>query len=181
MRMEAGLDTGPVYLARTTPIGPHENAASLHDRLARLGAEALLEALPGIADGTLTARAQDATLATYAKRIDKRDAIVDWTQPAIALERRVRAFNPWPVCETRCAGETLRIWDAVAIPAADPAPAQVAESRAPGTVIAAGAHGIDVATGEGVLRLLSVQRPGRRAVAAGDLANSLALAGVVLG
>ena len=179
MRMEAGLDTGPVYLRRTTPIGPHENAGSLHDRLAVLGAQALLDALPGIADGTLSAEPQDAAHATYAKRIDKREAVVDWTQSAIALARRVRAFNPWPVCETRCAGETLRIWDAMAMPA-DGA-SDVSTRLVPGTIVAAGATGIDVATGEGVLRLLRVQRPGRRAVTAGDLANSLALAGVVLG
>jgi len=179
MRMEAGLDTGPVYLRRTTPIGPHENADSLHDRLAVLGAQALLDALPGIADGTLSAEPQDAAHATYAKRIDKREAVVDWTQSAIALARRVRAFNPWPVCETRCAGETLRIWDAMAMPA-DGA-SDVSTRLVPGTIVAAGATGIDVATGEGVLRLLRVQRPGRRAVTAGDLANSLALAGVVLG
>jgi len=179
MRMEAGLDTGPVYLRRTTPIGSHENAGSLHDRLAVLGAQALLDALPGIADGTLSAEPQDAAHATYAKRIDKREAVVDWTQSAIALARRVRAFNPWPVCETRCAGETLRIWDAMAMPA-DGA-SDVSTRLVPGTIVAAGATGIDVATGEGVLRLLRVQRPGRRAVTAGDLANSLALAGVVLG
>jgi methionyl-tRNA formyltransferase len=182
MRMEAGLDTGPVYLRRATAIGAHENAGALHDRLAVLGAHALLAALPDIADGTLSAEPQDAAHATYAKRIDKRDALIDWSRSALELERRVRAFNPWPVCETRCAGETLRIWEAIAMPETIAASVSAASSHAvPGIVLTAGAAGIDVATGDGVLRLLRVQRPGRRAIVARDFANSLATAGVVLG
>jgi methionyl-tRNA formyltransferase len=182
MRMEAGLDTGPVYLQRTTPIGAREAAGSLHDRLALLGAQALLEALGGIAGGTLVPRPQDAARATYAKRIDKREAVLDWTQPAIALERRVRAFNPWPVCETQCGGESLRIWDATATAGSGAGAADDAGPRnVPGAVLAAGASGVEVATGEGVLRLLRVQRPGRRPVSAADFANAQPLAGIVLG
>jgi methionyl-tRNA formyltransferase len=184
MRMEAGLDTGPVYLQRATPIGAGETAGSLHDRLSLLGADALLEALPGIAGGTLVPRPQDSARATYAKRIDKREAVLEWSQPAIALERRVRAFNPWPICETRCFGESLRIWEAMMVPeaGAGAAPRAVdAEGRVPGAVVAAGASGIDVATGHGVLRLLRVQRPGKRPVSAADFANAQALTGAVLG
>jgi methionyl-tRNA formyltransferase len=173
MLMEAGLDTGPVYLARATPIGPRETAGELHDRLAVLGAEALMEALPGIAGGSLRAIAQDDAQATYAPRIEKSEARLDWQQPASALERRVRAFNPWPVCETRLAGARLRVWQARAL--SQPAGA------AAGTVVATGREGIDVATGAGTLRLERVQQPGGRPLEAADYARSRALAGAVLG
>jgi methionyl-tRNA formyltransferase len=172
MHMEAGLDTGPVFLRRATPIGPAESAGDLHDRLAELGARALLEALPGIEDRSRVPEAQDAAMASYAPRIEKKEAWIDWTQPATHIERQVRAFNPWPVCATGYAGQTLRIWEARDAP--------VADTGVPGTVLAAGRDGIVVATGRGALRLLRVQMPGRRAVDAGDFANAHALAGAVL-
>jgi methionyl-tRNA formyltransferase len=174
MRMEEGLDTGPVYATRTTEIGRDETAGELHDRLAALGAGALVDALPGIADGTLLAEPQDAARATYATRIEKAEARINWRQPAEAIARRVRAFNPWPVADAGYGEARLRIWRASARPAG-------ADVRAePGTVVAAGADGIDVATGDGLLRVLSLQLPGRRVVAAGDFANSHAIAGVRL-
>src|SRR6185295_16542305 len=154
-----------VYLRRAMAIEAQDNAGALHDRLAALGADALLAALPGIADGTLSPEPQDAARAVYAKRMDKRDALIDWSHSALELERRVRAFNPWPVCETRCAGETLRIWEAIVMPEPTAGSVPGASSHAvPGTVLAAGAAGLDVATGGGVLRLVRVQRPGRRAI-----------------
>jgi methionyl-tRNA formyltransferase len=173
MRMEIGLDTGPVYLERATPIDRSESAGELHDRLARLGADALLEAVPGIADGSLAPTPQNSGQATHAPRIEKQEALVDWTHSAGRIERQVRAFNPWPVCETRFESASLRIWEARAAPAAAASP--------PGTVLAAGRDGVDVATGAGVLRLLRVQMPGRRPVSGGDFANAHALAGRVLG
>ena len=172
MHMDAGLDTGPVYLRRAIPIERSDTAGSLHDRLATLGAQALLEALPAIADGSLRAVPQDSGAATYAKRIDKCEARLDWTRSAPQLELQVRAFNPWPVCETRWAGHTLRIWEARAVSQ----PVQAA----PGTVLAAGRDGIDVAAGEGVLRVLRLQRAGKTVVSAGDFANAHPLAGAVL-
>jgi methionyl-tRNA formyltransferase len=174
MRMEAGLDTGPVYHRVHTPIGPRETAADLHDRLARLGAGALLDALPGIADGTLAAEPQMEDQVTYAHKLSKDEAMIDWHQPAEIIERAVRAFNPWPVAQTRLDTETLRIWEAEADP----------DSRVtdrPGTVISAGKTGIAVATGQGILRILRLQPSGKRAMGAMDYLNARSLDGVLLG
>jgi methionyl-tRNA formyltransferase len=174
MRMEAGLDTGPVYHRVHTPIGPRETAADLHDRLARLGAGALLDALPGIADGTLAAEPQMEDQVTYAHKLTKDEAMIDWHQPAEVIERAVRAFNPWPVAQTRLDTEILRIWEAEADP----------DSRVtdrPGTVISAGKTGIAVATGQGILRILRLQPSGKRAMGAMDYLNARSLDGVLLG
>jgi methionyl-tRNA formyltransferase len=172
MQMEAGLDTGPMLLVRRLPIAPDETGGSLHDRLAVLGAEALTAALPGIESGTLHPRIQDDALATYAKKLQKAEASIDWTLPALAIERQVRAFNPWPVAETRLDGEALRIWRARAIEG---------EDGTPGAVVAASREGIDIATGAGRLRILELQPPGRRAMSARDFLNARDLSGAVLG
>jgi len=170
MRMTAGLDRGPVYGQRALPIGPRETAGELHDRLAAVGAGLLIDTLPGILAGTLQAAAQDESGACYAPRIGKAEAVLDWTRPAIELERRVRAFNPWPVAETRTsAGERLRIWLAEAQAASHPA--------APGTILATAASGIEVATGDGTLRLTAVQPPGSRVMSAGAYLAAHPLAG----
>jgi methionyl-tRNA formyltransferase len=173
MRMEAGLDTGPVFLARETPIGPRETGGQLHDRLAVIGAEALLSALPGIADGSLSPQLQDDGCATYARKIEKSEGLIDWHAPAVEIDRKIRAFNPWPVAYTRHGGDVLRVWES------EPLPGTAA--GAPGTVFNASRDGIDVVTGNGLLRLVRLQPPGKRAMSAGDFLNARSLDGAVLG
>jgi methionyl-tRNA formyltransferase len=158
MRMEAGLDTGPVYAAHATPIEARETAATLHERLATIAAGLLAETLPLILSGALEPVPQRAELATIAPKIAKADAILDWRRCAIRLERQVRAFNPWPVAEGRLTdARRLRIWDAVALHGS-----QV--GTRPGAILNASASGIDVATGAGVLRLTRIQPPSGRAM-----------------
>lgn len=173
MQMDAGLDTGPVWLSREIPILPTDTGGSLHERLAALGAEALLEALPAIAGGHARPVPQPEAGASYAAKLEKREALIDWRKPAGDLERMVRAFNPWPVAETRYGGQQLRIWEAGAV-AGPP-------GQQPGKVLGWDRDGIQVATGNGVLRLRRVQLPGRRAVSGSEFANAHALAGVSLG
>jgi methionyl-tRNA formyltransferase len=155
MQIVRELDAGPVYAQRSLPIGSREIAGGLHDRLAELGAALLAATLPQILDGDLEAVPQREDLVTYAPKIAKSDAPLDWHAAAYELERRVRAFNPWPVAEARLSdGRRLRVWQAEAL--ADDS------AVAPGTIVAAGAAGIDVATGDGVLRLTRVQPPSAR-------------------
>ena len=173
MGMEAGLDTGPVYHRVETPLDPHETGGSLHDRLATLGAQALIDALPGIADGSRLPEPQDDTQATYAHKLSKDEARIDWTQPAEAIERQVRAFNPWPVAQTDLDGASLRIWDALADPVATQSP--------PGTVVATDKSGIAVATGQGILRLTRLQPAGKKPMSAADYLNARHLDGARFG
>jgi methionyl-tRNA formyltransferase len=176
MRMTAGLDTGPVYAARTTPIGSSETAGELHDRLALLAATMLREVLPDVLDGRLVPQPQRDDLATHAPKITKADGEIDWTSSALELERRVRAFNPWPIAETSVAGGSrLRVWRAEALAAEAPADAP------PGAMLAAKGAGIDVATGRGVLRMLEVQEPGGRPMTAAAYLAGRSLAGTRFG
>jgi methionyl-tRNA formyltransferase len=171
MQMDAGLDTGPVHLERSTPIDAQETAGALHDRLAALAAEALLAALPSILAGTSVAVPQQSALATVAPKIAKTEALLDWHEPAAVLERRVRAFNPWPVAEAKLSdGRRLRVFEAMAVAAAPAAP--------PGTIVAAGRAGIDVAAGEGVLRLRRIQPPSGRTMDVEAYLAAHALTGV---
>jgi methionyl-tRNA formyltransferase len=172
MRMTPGLDCGPVYSRRATPIGARETAGQLSERLAAMGGELLIEALPGILASNLEPEAQDEARATHAPKIRKADAVLDWSLSAVELERRVRAFNPWPVAETRFAdGERLRVWQAEAV---------AGHSKArPGSVLAAEGDGIDVATADGILRLKRVQAPGKREMSAAAWLAAHDLGGVV--
>jgi len=165
MQMEAGLDTGPVLLRRALSIAADDSGGSLHDKLAALGARVLSDGLDRLANGpALVPQPQPADGVTYAHKLDKAEARFDWNQPVVAIERCVRAFDPWPVAEAEVAGEMLRIWKARALPGDG--------ASAPGSIVAAGRDGIDVACAPGVLRLLEVQRAGGRRIAAADLVNA---------
>lgn len=172
MFMEHKLDAGPMLHKVSTPIHALETAAELQDRLAELGAWALQECLPGIESGTIDAETQDESLVTFAHKLDKCEAAIDWKQPALVLERRIRAFNPWPVAQTLFQGRDLRIWRAQAVDErADGEPGEVLGN--PKT--------FDVITGEGVLRLLEVQLPGGRRLPAQDFLNAQTMKNVRLG
>jgi len=159
MRIERGLDTGAVYLERSTSIGARETAGQLHDRLAKLAADILADALPGLLAGELEPTPQQEALATHAPKITKAEAVLDWRRAALELDARVRAFDPWPVAETRLDdGTRLRVWRAE--------PLEAKTAARPGTVVRAGADGIDVATGAGILRLTHVQPPSGRVMPA---------------
>jgi methionyl-tRNA formyltransferase len=173
MQMDVGLDTGPMLLERATPIGEREAAASLHDRLAALGAEAIIEALDLIAAGTVTPRAQPEAGATYAAKLRKEEALIDWSRSVVEIDRQVRAFNPWPVAETRWNGQQLRVWEAE--------PVEISTTAAPGTVVDTGPQGIDVAAAVGGLRLTRVQVAGRKAMSAADFLKAHRIEAAVLG
>lgn len=165
MQMEKGLDTGPVLLQLQTPIDPKDNGGSLHDRLAQLGAEVLRDGLTLVRAGmTLQAEAQPEAGVTYARKIDKAEAKLDWSLAAKTLADRIRAFNPWPVAETELQGERVRVYQAVVLGDDSGNP--------PGTVLAAGKDGIDVACGQGTLRLLALQRDGGRVRSAAEYLNA---------
>jgi len=165
MQMEAGLDTGPVLLRRAVPIRPDDTGGTLHDKLAALGSQVLGEGLDRLLRGEpLPARAQAADGVTYAHKLEKAEARLDWNEAADVLARKVRAFDPWPVAETSLGGERVRVWRARALTAGNPA--------TPGQVLHAGRDGVDVACTEGALRLLEIQRPGGRRMAVADYLNA---------
>jgi len=165
MRMEAGLDTGPVLLERRTPISRDDTGGSLHDRLSMLGADVLAEGLRRtLAGETLAATPQPEDGVTYAHKLDKAEARLDFNRAAIELERQVRAFDPWPVAEGEIAGEALRIWAAHAL--------EGEHVAAPGSVLAAGRDGIDIACGQGALRITAVQRAGGKRIGTTDYLNA---------
>ena len=173
MQMEASLDTGPMLAQARLPIEPDMTAAQLHDALSSLGAVTLQNYLPALLEKRLTPQAQDERLACYANKISKQEAVLDWRQPALQLERQVRAFNPWPVAQTLWNGQTLRIWLAEALADDTSAP--------PGQVIRANRDGIYVATGDGILRLQQVQIAGKRPQSGADFINAYRLQDQQLG
>ena len=193
MLMDVGLDTGPMLLKREVSIAPTDTGGSLHDRLAAIGASAIVEALDGYAAGMLTPVPQPTEGVTYAAKIEKAEGLIDWNRPALEIERQVRAFNPWPIAETRLDGEQLRVFEATV----DSSGAQmsagqhasdanrraidvdshtiVAESglmvAESGTVVSIRDDALVIQCGSGRLALCQLQRPGRRIVSAGDFAR----------
>jgi len=173
MQMDEGLDTGDMLYKLTTPITADDTAQTLHDRLAELGARAIVEALDKLQAGALIAEKQDDSRANYAKKLYKDEALIDWARPATEIARQVAAFNPWPVAQSKNGEETLRIWCATALDEKNTQP--------PGSVVHTDKQGVDVACGEGILRITRLQRPGGKPQAAADFLNAHNLDGVVLG
>ncbi len=165
MKMEKGLDTGPVLLSLSTPITSEDTGGSLHDRLSSLGAEILTDGLKLLRAGIKPIAAPQAEAGiTYAHKLDKQEAKLDWSISSQVLANKIRAFNPWPVCEAQVNNERLRIHHAVSIP--------LEHRQIPGTVLMANQQGLDIACGEGALRLLQVQREGGRMISIADYLNA---------
>lgn len=179
MRMKHRLDSGPILSQQICPILSTDTAATLHDRLANIGAEAIVETLNHLARGSVISKPQDETQVTYATKLHKDEAWLDWRQNAKELERRVRAFEPYPVAQTRSNETVIRIWQAVVRTGDD-----IALTATPGTVLEATRAGVSVASGDGILILRKIQLPGGRPLEAGELLNahaSLFQRGIVLG
>jgi methionyl-tRNA formyltransferase len=177
MRMEAGLDTGPILARRAIDIGARDTAKTLHDRLAALGAELICETMEALRVGGARDVPQPAVGVTYAEKINKVEALIDWQQDAVRISRRVRAFNPWPIAETRLNGAQLRIWDAEIRDSQTIQPSEPKFDAVPGTILAATQDGIDVACGRGVLRILRLQLAGRKPLPAQDFIQGQRLNG----
>ncbi|QUM83115.1 methionyl-tRNA formyltransferase [Moritella sp. 28] len=164
MQMDIGLDTGAMLHKVTCPITDDETSASLYDKLAELGPQGLLETLTQISNNIAVAEVQDDEQANYAAKLSKEEANIDWTQSAVAIERQIRAFNPWPVSYTQIAEQNVKVWQANA--SEDVTDAQ------PGTVLTATKQGIQVATGNGILTLLNLQLAGKKAMPVQDILNA---------
>ena len=170
MQMDEGLDTGPVLHQITLPIDRNETGGSLHDKLAEAGADALLSCIRALARGAPPEPVKQAGQGlSYARKLHKAEAQIRWQEPAQQLERQIRAFNPWPVAFCTINGERTRIWRA--------AHEKLSHDREPGTVLKASNAGIDIATGDQVLRLLELQRPGGKRISAAEYLNSRSLPG----
>jgi methionyl-tRNA formyltransferase len=165
MQMDGRLDTGDILLQRTCPIRVDETGGTLHDRLAALGAECILETLDALVEHRLQPRPQGETGVTYAPRITREDAQIDWRRPAREIERTIRALNPAPIAQTTLNGVEMRIWSAAVI-------AMPAHGAAPGRIIAVSGEGLDVATGDGAVRISRLQLPGRKPISAADFLNA---------
>ncbi|MEL6950688.1 MAG: methionyl-tRNA formyltransferase [Pseudomonadota bacterium] len=175
MQMEAGLDTGPVLASQATPIESRETAVELHNRLAQLGGDLLVQELGPILAGERDAQMQDDTLATYARKLSRDDGRIEWEWPAEDIDRRIRAFNPYPGCVATLGDEPLKLWRSRLAADVD------ANDAAPGTVLSVDDSGMYVAAGEGVVCVTEVQRPGRGRITPEALSRQQALAGERLG
>ncbi len=167
MQMDVGLDTGDMLVIHKTPISRDDTGQTLHDRLAEIGAKAVIEGLDQLQNGTANPVKQDDSQANYAHKLSKAEARIEWQQSALEIERMVRAFNPWPVAHTEFEGDVVRVWQARALDGET-------TSANPGEIIATSKEGIDVATGNGVLRMQQLQFPGKRAMSSADLLNARA-------
>ncbi|QSX40908.1 methionyl-tRNA formyltransferase [Shewanella cyperi] len=164
MQMDVGLDTGDMLLKAHLPIAAEDTSASLYEKLAELGPEALLNALAAISEGGLSAEKQDESLANYAEKLSKEEARLDFGKPARQLWQEVRAFNPWPVSYFEHQGQTIKVWQTE--------PLAESSNKAPGTIVAAGKQGLDIATADGLLRIKQMQLPGKKPMAVADILNS---------
>lgn len=180
MQMDVGLDTGDMLLKKTCPITDDDTGSSLHDRLSIMGAEALMEILPAIANGALQAEKQDDSLANYAEKLQKAEAIIDWAKSAREIKAQVNAFNAWPVAQTPIdlkqdgTPQMMRIWQAQLTD-------RVVGNAPPGKVLHCDKQGIDVATGDGVLRLMKIQMPGKKPMDVPAFVNANDISGMQLG
>ncbi|TCD22291.1 methionyl-tRNA formyltransferase [Pseudomonas sp. IC_126] len=162
MQMEAGLDTGPMLLKVSTPITADDTGGSLHDRLAELGSRAVVEGVTALEAGSLKGEVQDDSLATYAHKLNKDEARLDWSRPAVELERLIRAFHPWPICHSSLDEAAVKIHAA-----------RLADGQGePGQIIGAGKDGLQVACGAGSLLITRLQLPGGKPLGFSDLYNS---------
>lgn len=166
MQMDTGLDTGDMLLKSQLTIEDDDTSATLYEKLAQQGPTTLLATLTGLSDGTLKAKSQDETQANYAKKLSKEEAKLDWSKPAVQLWREIRAFNPWPISHFSHRDATIKVREA-----------KVSKQQSiaePGTIISSTKQGIDIATGDGILTLLNLQLPGKKALAVADILNSRA-------
>ncbi|CAK0756783.1 10-formyltetrahydrofolate:L-methionyl-tRNA(fMet) N-formyltransferase [Gammaproteobacteria bacterium] len=166
MQMERRLDTGPMLSSHTCPILPTDTAATLHDRLAAMGASAIVEVLDNLERGGINPQSQDETRTTYATKLDKTEAKLDWQRSAQELARQVRAFDPYPVAQTYSGETVIRVWQATATSDAIPS------GIVPGTILTTNRTGVSVATSDGILVLHKVQLPGGRPLKIAEILNA---------
>ncbi len=166
MQMDLGLDTGDMLLKTQLPIEDNDTSATLYEKLAQQGPSALVEALAGISNGTLTAEKQDDALANYAQKLSKEEAEIDWNKSATQLWQEVRAFNPWPVSFFKHQQQSIKVWQTQVL--------AEQHSLPHGTIVSASKQGIDIAVADGTLRLLSLQLPGKKPLSAAEILNGRA-------
>lgn len=164
MQMDIGLDTGDMLHKLSCPITAKDTSGSLYDKLAELGPQGLIETLKQLTNGSAKPEVQDEALVTHAEKLSKEEARVDWSLSAEQLERCIRAFNPWPMSWMEIDGQPVKVWQASVI--------HTETDATPGTIVDANKHGIQVATGSGILNLQSLQPAGKKAMSAQDLLNS---------
>ena len=167
MKLDAGMDTGDMLLQREISIEAEDTCSSIHDRLAEIGAEMMLKTLEDLEKGAAKAIPQDPTLATYAPMLKKSDGLLDWSQSAVSIHNRIRAFNPWPGTYTHLQGQMLRIWKSQ--------PADVSSELPPGTLLHDSSGAAMVACGKGFLQLAEVQMENRRRTTATDFLHGIRL------